>query len=43
MVAGRLRGAERADAGESVTVLTPAVTVAVIAAGYAPSLHPSPT
>ena len=34
---------ERAAAGETVTVLTPAVTVAAIAAGYAPALHPSAT
>ncbi len=34
---------ERAGARETVTVLTPAVTVAAIAAGYAPALHPSAT
>ena len=41
--AGGYGAAERAGAGESVTVLTPAVTVAAIAAGYAPALHPSAT
>jgi hypothetical protein len=35
--------AQRAGAGETVTVLTPAVTVAAIAAGYAPAVHPSAT
>jgi hypothetical protein len=39
--AGGYGPAERAGAGETVTVLTPAVTVAAIAAGYAPALHPS--
>jgi len=34
-------GAVGAGARETVAVLTPAVTVAAIAAGYAPALHPS--
>jgi hypothetical protein len=41
--AGGYGTAERPAAGETVTVLTPEVTVAVIAAGYAPALHPSAT
>jgi hypothetical protein len=38
---GGYGAAQRAAAGETVSVLTPAVTVAAIAAGYAPALHPS--
>jgi hypothetical protein len=34
-------GAARARAGGMVTVLTPAPTVAVLAAGYRPQVHPS--
>ena len=40
---GGYGAAEQTGAGETVTVLTPAVTVAAIARGYAPALHPSAT
>jgi hypothetical protein len=39
--AARYGAPQRAPAGERVTVLTPRATVAVIARGYAVSLHPS--
>lgn len=41
--AGYLDRRDRAGAGKTVTVLTPRATVAVLAAGYQPVLHPTAT